>query len=158
MRQVLWRSAHRNLTHIWVIYEMCLVPWGSPLLIHATWMQMHFWPSKVSALTNSNKFIQKHILYVSFLLIVLEPCYSPHHTMKPVFDNHSPLQTFLRSFLLVYFFCTQGRLESGLSNIVIFSWIIWPENDDSSSCLSWTQLISLNLVDITFKGNDVINP
>lgn len=98
------------LSHIQGVMP-CLGPLNSPLLLHTGWMQMHLWPSGASesweTIPNEAKFIQKHILYISFLLIVLEPCYSPHHTVKPVFYNHPPLWSFFRPFLLFYFLCTR---------------------------------------------------
>lgn len=116
------------LSHIQGVMP-CLGPLNSPLLLHTAWMQMHLWPSGASesweTIPNEAKFIRKHILYISFLLIILEPCCSPHHTMKPVFYNHPPLWSFFRPFLLFYFFCTQERIASGLSSIVTFSWIFY---------------------------------
>jgi hypothetical protein len=134
--EILWKITHRNLTNIWITYKLWCHAWMSQLAIvnPTAWMnKVHFCHVGMSksqgTIPNKAKFIQKCTLCVSFLLIVLEPCFIPYPAVKPLFYSHTPLQSFSRPFLLFHFFCTQERIASGLSNIITLSWITWPENN-----------------------------
>ena len=75
-----------------------------------------FWSIRVLGdIPNTARCTQKHTLDILFSLTVLEPCFIPHRTMKPVFYSHSPFWSFSRPFLLFNIFCTQERILSDLS-------------------------------------------